>query len=88
MGGRACCGVQFYCSLGINVTAIGVQNESNWSHEGTQTCRWEPERLKTFIEQFINPRLKANQLSDILVALLTSPTLAPTRANSAIPAYL
>ena len=60
--------VQFYCSLGINVTAIGVQNESNWSHEGTQTCRWEPERLKTFIEQFINPRLKANQLSDILVA--------------------
>ena len=60
--------VQFYHSLGINVAAIGVQNESNWSHEGTQTCRWEPERLKTFIEQFIQPRLDEKQLSDIMIA--------------------
>ena len=60
--------VQFYRSLGINVTTIGIQNESNWSHEGTQTCRWEPERLKTFIEQMIQPRLAANQLTEIQLA--------------------
>ena len=60
--------VKFYRTRGINVTAIGVQNESNWSHEGTQTCRWEPERLKTFIEQFIHPRLKANHLPDVMIA--------------------
>jgi len=60
--------VQFYRSLGINVTAVGVQNESNWSHEGTQTCRWEPERLKIFIEKFVQPRLKANQLTDVMIA--------------------
>ncbi|HBP82577.1 MAG TPA: hypothetical protein DD662_08705, partial [Planctomycetaceae bacterium] len=60
--------VQFYRSLGVNVTTVGIQNESNWSHEGTQTCRWEPDRLKTFIEQFIQPRLEANHLTDLLVA--------------------
>ncbi len=60
--------VQFYRSLGVNVTTVGIQNESNWSHEGTQTCRWEPDRLKTFIEQFIQPRLEANHLTDLLIA--------------------
>ena len=71
--------VKVYRTLGINVTAIGVQNESNWSHEGTQTCRWEPERLKTFIEQFIQPRLKAAQLTDILIA---APDLAYIGPNA------
>ena len=30
--------VQQYLDWGLNVTTIGIQNESNWSHLGTQTC--------------------------------------------------
>ena len=60
--------VNFYRDAGINISILGIQNESNWSHEGTQTCRWEPERLKTFIEDYVRPKLKKDALEGILIA--------------------
>jgi len=53
---------------GVNVKVVAVQNESNWSHPGTQTCGWEPIRLANFIDQKIRPRLDAAGLSDIRIA--------------------
>ncbi len=43
---------------GINVTTLGVQNETNYSQLGGQTCIWDPMRLKAFIEEKLNPRLR------------------------------
>ncbi len=43
---------------GINVTTLGVQNETNYSKLGSQTCIWEPLRLKAFIEEKLTPRLR------------------------------
>ena len=43
---------------GIKVTTLGVQNETNYSKLGGQTCIWDPLRLKTFIEGKLSPRLK------------------------------
>ena len=43
---------------GINVTTLGVQNETNYSKLGGQTCIWDPLRLKAFIEEKLNPRLR------------------------------
>ena len=60
--------VQQYLDWGINVTAIGVQNESNWSHEGTQTCRWEPGELASFIETLVKPRLRRAGLGQLRIA--------------------
>ena len=60
--------VKQYRDLGINVTTIGVQNESNWSHPGTQTCRWDPERLRIFIEQKVKPRLREAGLQQVAIA--------------------
>ena len=48
---------QKYLSWGINVTTIGVQNETNYSKVGSQTCIWDPVRLKSFIENRLKPRL-------------------------------
>mgnify|MGYP000913060653 CR=1 FL=1 len=42
--------VKQYIKWGINVTNLGVQNETNYSHLGTQTCIWDPVRLRDFIE--------------------------------------
>ncbi|MCP4776164.1 MAG: hypothetical protein GY880_18200, partial [Planctomycetaceae bacterium] len=60
--------IQQYREWGINVPVIGVQNESNWSHPGTQTCRWDPQELRTFIEQKLKPRLKQAGLGQIEIA--------------------
>jgi len=42
---------------GINVSAIGVQNEANWSIPGTQTCKWQPDELGQFISKYLSPRM-------------------------------
>lgn len=60
--------VQKYREWGVNVTTIGVQNESNWSHPGTQTCRWDPLELRQFIEQDVKPRLQRAGLGQMAVA--------------------
>ena len=60
--------IQQYLDWGINVTAVGIQNESNWSKPGTQTCRWAPERLAAFITERIKPRLKKAGLADLSIA--------------------
>ncbi|MEN8716991.1 MAG: glycoside hydrolase family 3 N-terminal domain-containing protein [Verrucomicrobiales bacterium] len=60
--------IQQYLDWGINVTAVGIQNESNWSHPGTQTCRWDPERLGAFITERIKPRLEKAGLADLDIA--------------------
>ena len=60
--------IQQYLEWGINVTAVGIQNESNWSHPGTQTCRWDPERLGAFITERIKPRLEKVGLADLGIA--------------------
>ncbi|MEC8013694.1 MAG: glycoside hydrolase family 3 N-terminal domain-containing protein [Verrucomicrobiota bacterium] len=46
-----------YLDWGINVTTLGVQNETNYSKVGSQTCIWDPSRLKNFIEKRLKPRL-------------------------------
>ena len=48
---------QQYIDWGINVTTLGVQNETNYSKVGSQTCIWDPIRLKNFIESRLKPRL-------------------------------
>ena len=53
---------------GVNVEVVAVQNESNWSHPGTQTCGWEPLRLAEFVDQKIRPRLDAAGLSRVKIA--------------------
>ena len=53
---------------GVNVEVVAVQNESNWSHPGTQTCGWDPLRLARFVDQKIRPRLDAAGLSRIKIA--------------------
>ena len=53
---------------GVNVEVVAVQNESNWSHPGTQTCGWEPLRLANFVEQKVRPRLDAAGLSQVKLA--------------------
>ena len=64
--------VQQYLDWGINVTNLGVQNETNYSHLGTQTCIWDPLVLKSFIEKKLKPKLvKAG-----LEVLITAPDLA------------
>jgi O-glycosyl hydrolase len=60
--------VKQYRDWGVNVTTIGVQNESNWSHPGTQTCRWEPEELRDFIGDLVRPRLERAGLQVALAA--------------------
>ena len=60
--------VKQYLQWGINVTTIGVQNETNWSHPGTQTCHWSPNDLREFIEQKIKPRLQSAGLENIKIA--------------------
>ncbi|MDG2012547.1 MAG: glycoside hydrolase family 30 beta sandwich domain-containing protein, partial [Pirellulaceae bacterium] len=60
--------IQQYRDWGINVPVIGVQNESNWSHPGTQTCSWVPQELQSFIEQKLKPRLKQAGLGQIEIA--------------------
>jgi len=53
---------------GANVAVVAVQNESNWSHPGTQTCGWEPLRLANFVDQKVRPRLDAAGLSQVKLA--------------------
>ncbi|MDF1812579.1 MAG: glycoside hydrolase family 3 N-terminal domain-containing protein [Verrucomicrobiales bacterium] len=60
--------IRQYREWGINVETIGIQNEANWSHPGTQTCRWEPGRLADFIETKVQPALNAAGLRDIKIA--------------------
>lgn len=60
--------VKQYRQWGINVTTVGVQNETNWSHPGTQTCHWAPNDLREFIELKIKPRLQAAGLANIKIA--------------------
>ncbi|MCP4778076.1 MAG: hypothetical protein GY880_27970, partial [Planctomycetaceae bacterium] len=60
--------VKQYRQWGINVTTVGVQNETNWSHPGTQTCHWSPNDLREFIELKIKPRLQAAGLANIKIA--------------------
>lgn len=64
--------VKQYIGWGINVTNLGVQNETNYSHIGTQTCIWDPTRLKNFIETKLKPRLDQAGLN----VLITAPDLA------------
>jgi arylsulfatase A-like enzyme/O-glycosyl hydrolase len=64
--------VKQYIGWGINVTNLGVQNETNYSHIGTQTCIWDPTRLKNFIETKLKPRLNQAGLN----VLITAPDLA------------
>ena len=73
---------------GVNVEVVAVQNESNWSHPGTQTCGWDPLRLARFVDQKIRPRLDAAGLSRIKIA---APDLAylgdhATEAQRFLPA--
>lgn len=56
-----------YIDWGINVTAVSVQNEANWSHPDTQTCRWDPERLAAFIESRLQPGFNAMGLDDVKI---------------------
>ncbi len=60
--------VRQYLDWGINVTSVGIQNESNWSHVGTQTCQWEPHRLSDFISQKVKPRFTASGLEGVAIA--------------------
>jgi O-glycosyl hydrolase len=64
--------VKQYIKWGINVTNLGVQNETNYSHLGTQTCIWDPVRLRDFIENKLKPRLDQAGLN----VLITAPDLA------------
>ena len=64
--------VQQYLDWGINVTNLGVQNETNYSHIGTQTCIWDPIRLRNFIENILKPKLDKAGLN----VLITAPDLA------------
>ena len=64
--------VKQYIKWGINVTNLGVQNETNYSHLGTQTCIWDPVRLRDFIEKKLKPRLDQAGLN----VLITAPDLA------------
>ena len=48
---------------GINVTTLGVQNETNYSNLGSQTCIWDPQRLRNFIDKKLFPRLREAGLS-------------------------
>ena len=64
--------VKQYIEWGINVTNLGVQNETNYSHIGTQTCIWDPKRLRNFIETKLKPRLDQAGLN----LLITAPDLA------------
>jgi arylsulfatase A-like enzyme/O-glycosyl hydrolase len=64
--------VKQYIEWGINVTNLGVQNETNYSHLGTQTCIWDPVRLRDFIEKKLKPRLDQAGLH----VLITAPDLA------------
>ncbi|MCP4885671.1 MAG: sulfatase-like hydrolase/transferase [Planctomycetaceae bacterium] len=78
--------VRQYRDWGINVTTVGVQNEANWSHPGTQTCRWNPEELREFIQQDVKPRLRAANLGNLAIA---APDLAYIGPNaSEIARYL
>ena len=61
-----------YLDWGIRVETLGVQNETNYSKVGTQTCIWDPERLKNFIELHLKPRLDKAGLK----VLITAPDLA------------
>jgi O-glycosyl hydrolase len=64
--------IKQYIEWGINVTNLGVQNETNYSHIGTQTCIWDPKRLRNFIENKLKPRLDQAGLN----VLITAPDLA------------
>ena len=64
---------------GVNVEVVAVQNESNWSHPGTQTCGWDPLRLANFIDQKVRPRLNAAGLSHVKIA---APDLAYLGENA------
>ena len=63
---------QQYLDWGINVTTIGVQNETNYSKIGSQTCVWDPQRLTEFIEEKLDPRMKKSGLK----VSITAPDLA------------
>ena len=70
--------VKQYLDWGIRVTAVGVQNESNFSHIGTQTCMWEPERLRKFIEGRLKPEMDKIGLNKIQIV---APDLAYVGSN-------
>jgi O-glycosyl hydrolase len=53
---------------GVNVVAVSVQNEPNYSVPGSQTCRWEPIVLAEFIVKMLAPRLGQSGLSVELAA--------------------
>ena len=61
-----------FLAWGINATNIGVQNETNYSHLGTQTCMWDPFRLRDFIDEKLQPKLDQAGLE----VLITAPDLA------------
>ena len=61
-----------YLDWGVNVTTIGVQNETNYSKVGSQTCVWDPQRLSHFIEKKLIPRMKKAGLD----VRITAPDLA------------
>ena len=60
--------VQQYEEWGIKISSIGVQNETNYSHIGTQTCVWDPRILKDFIEKKLKPKLKKAGLNILIAA--------------------
>jgi len=63
---------KLYLEWGIPIKTLGVQNETNYSKVGSQTCVWDPERLKVFIEKHLKPRLDKAGLK----ARITAPDLA------------
>ena len=63
---------KLYLEWGINVKTLGVQNETNYSKIGTQTCIWDPVRLKAFLENHLKPRLDQAGLK----VEITAPDLA------------
>ncbi len=63
---------KLYLDWGINVKTLGVQNETNYSEIGTQTCIWDPLRLKSFLENHLKPRLDQAGLK----VEITAPDLA------------
>lgn len=40
-------------SWGVKIAAVAIQNEANYSHIGAQTCRWNPEDLRIFVDQYV-----------------------------------
>lgn len=60
--------ILLFRSWGANVNTVAVQNEPNFSHEGTQTCFWEPLKLKEFIDKFLYPEINKHNIEVNLAA--------------------